>query len=169
MTFGLACCAIEMMAAGASRYDMDRFGAGAFRATPRQADLMVVAGTVTYKMASRVRRLYNMMPDPKYVIAMGACTTGGGPYFKWGYHVVKGVDLVVPVDVYVPGCPPRPESLLEGLMRIQDKIMGQKLAKNAGGTGKMSDELPVPHHSGYVSSAVEDDGSLVYDHQKVQS
>ena len=82
MTFGLACCAIEMMAAGASRYDMDRFGAGAFRATPRQADLMIVAGTVTYKMASRVRRLYNLMPDPKYVIAMGACTTGGGPYFK---------------------------------------------------------------------------------------
>ncbi len=120
LTFGLACCAIEMMAAGASRFDMDRFGAGAFRATPRQADLMIVAGTVTYKMASRVRRLYNMMPDPKFVIAMGACTVGGGPYFKYGYHVVKGVDLVVPVDVYVPGCPPRPESLLEGLMRIQD-------------------------------------------------
>ncbi len=129
MTFGLACCAIEMMAAGASRYDLDRFGAGAFRATPRQADLMIVAGTVTYKMASRVRRLYHMMPDPKYVIAMGACTVGGGPYFKWGYHVVKGVDLVVPVDVYVPGCPPRPEALLEGLMRIQDKIRGHKLAK----------------------------------------
>jgi NADH-quinone oxidoreductase subunit B len=169
MTFGLACCAIEMMAAGASRYDMDRFGAGAFRATPRQADLMVVAGTVTYKMASRVRRLYNMMPDPKYVIAMGACTTGGGPYFKWGYHVVKGVDLVVPVDVYVPGCPPRPESLLEGLMRIQDKIMGQKLAKKADGVGKIADELPIPHHSGYVSSAVKDNGELVYGHQKVKS
>jgi len=158
-----------MMAAGASRYDMDRFGAGAFRATPRQADLMIVAGTVTYKMASRVRRLYNMMPDPKYVIAMGACTTGGGPYFKWGYHVVKGVDLVVPVDVYVPGCPPRPESLLEGLMRIQDKIMGQRLAKQSDGTGKIADELPIPHHSGYVASAVKDDGELVHDHQKVQS
>ena len=126
MTFGLACCAIEMMAAGASRFDMDRFGAGAFRATPRQADLMIVAGTVTYKMASRVRRLYNLMPDPKFVIAMGACTVGGGPYFKYGYHVVKGVDLVVPVDVYVPGCPPRPEALLEGLMRIQDKIKGHQ-------------------------------------------
>ena len=110
---------------------MDRFGAGAFRATPRQADLMIVAGTVTYKMASRVRRLYNMMPDPKFVIAMGACTVGGGPYFKYGYHVVKGVDLVVPVDVYVPGCPPRPEALLEGLMRIQDKIKGHKIAQTA--------------------------------------
>ena len=131
LTFGLACCAIEMMAAGASRFDMDRFGAGAFRATPRQADLMIVAGTVTYKMASRVRRLYNMMPDPKFVIAMGACTVGGGPYFKYGYHVVKGVDLVVPVDVYVPGCPPRPEALLEGLMRIQDKIKGHKIAAAA--------------------------------------
>jgi NADH-quinone oxidoreductase subunit B len=119
-------------------------------------------------MASRVRRLYNLMPDPKYVIAMGACTTGGGPYFKWGYHVVKGVDLVVPVDVYVPGCPPRPESLLEGLMRIQDKIQGQRIAKRTGSTGKVDDELPVPHHSGYVVSPVGD-GSLVFDHQKVQS
>ncbi|MEI6785867.1 MAG: hypothetical protein WCQ21_33695, partial [Verrucomicrobiota bacterium] len=105
---------------------------------------------------SRVRRLYNLMPDPKYVIAMGACTTGGGPYFKWGYHVVKGVDLVVPVDVYVPGCPPRPESLLEGLMRIQDKIAGQRIAKRRDGVGKVDDELPVPHHSGYVVSPVQD-------------
>src|ERR1700677_2557687 len=128
MTFGLACCAIEMMAIGASRFDLDRFGAGAFRATPRQADLMIVAGTVNYKMASRVKRLYHQMADPKYVIAMGACTVGGGPYFKYGYHVVKGVDLVVPVDVYVPGCPPRPESLLEGLMRWQDKISRQTIA-----------------------------------------
>ena len=147
MTFGLACCAIEMMATGASRFDLDRFGAGAFRASPRQADLMIVAGTVTFKMASRVQRLYEQMPDPKYVIAMGACTVGGGPYFKYGYHVVKGVDLVVPVDVYVPGCPPRPEALLEGVMRIQDKIRSRKIAK---GTDEV---LPVPHHSGYAALA----------------
>lgn len=170
MTFGLACCAIEMMATGASRYDIDRFGAGAFRASPRQADLMIVAGTVTYKMASRVRRLYNQMPNPKFVLAMGACTVGGGPYFKYGYHVVKGVDLVVPVDVYVPGCPPRPEALLEGLMRIQDKIMGHKMWKMAGQSGmgqlgeKIEDELPIPHRSGYVDAS---DAAPIFDHQKI--
>ena len=137
MTFGLACCAIEMMATGAGRYDLDRFGAGAFRATPRQADLMIVAGTVNLKMADRVRRLYNQMPDPKFVIAMGACTCGGGPYYKYGYNVAKGVDLVVPVDVYVPGCPPRPEALLEGLMRVQDKVKTMRTLRKAKATEAM--------------------------------
>jgi NADH-quinone oxidoreductase subunit B len=175
MTFGLACCAIEMMATGAGRFDIDRFGAGAFRATPRQSDLMIVAGTVTYKMASRVRRLYEMMPDPKYVMAMGACTLGGGPYFDWGYHVVKGVDLVVPVDVYVPGCPPRPEALLEGLMRLQDLIKGHKIARQPQGGGllgglihggaKRDDETPLPHHSGFVHVG---DVKPVFQHQKVK-
>jgi NADH-quinone oxidoreductase subunit B len=112
-----------------------------------------------------------MMPDPKFVIAMGACTVGGGPYFKYGYHVVKGVDLVVPVDVYVPGCPPRPESLLEGLMRIQDKIKGYKMNKQRGSAPmgqigvKLDDELPVPHHSGYVAAPADNDP--LFDHQKI--
>ncbi|ETX03281.1 MAG: hypothetical protein ETSY1_00580 [Candidatus Entotheonella factor] len=122
MTFGLACCAIEMMATGAARYDLDRFGAGAFRATPRQADVMIVAGTVTIKMASRIQRLYAQMPEPKYVISMGCCATSGGPYWEHGYHVLKGVDKVVPVDVYIPGCPPRPEALLEAFLKLQEKI-----------------------------------------------
>jgi len=145
MTFGLACCAIEMMATGAPRYDIDRFGAGAFRATPRQADLMIVAGTVNLKMAERVRRLYNQMPDPKFVIAMGACTCGGGPYYKYGYNVAKGVDLIVPVDVYVPGCPPRPEALLEGLMRVQDKVRKMRdLTRGDLAT------IPIPTRTGHV-------------------
>ena len=122
MTFGLACCAIEMMATGAARYDLDRFGAGAFRATPRQSDVMIVAGTVTIKMASRIQRLYAQMPEPKYVISMGCCATSGGPYWEHGYHVLKGVDKVVPVDVYIPGCPPRPEALLEAFLKLQEKI-----------------------------------------------
>jgi NADH-quinone oxidoreductase subunit B len=122
MTFGLACCAIEMMATSGPRYDLDRLGAGAFRASPRQSDVMIVAGTVTLKMASRIKRLYAQMPEPKFVISMGACASAGGPYWDHGYHVLKGVDKVVPVDVYIPGCPPRPEALLEAFIKLQDKI-----------------------------------------------
>ncbi len=119
--FGLACCAIEMIAAAQPRYDLERFGIMP-RATPRQADVMIVSGTVTLKMASRLKRLYEQMANPKYVVSMGSCANSGGPYWKYGYHVVKGVDLIVPVDVYIPGCPPRPEALIEGLLHLKKKI-----------------------------------------------
>jgi NADH-quinone oxidoreductase B subunit len=126
--FGLACCAIEMMATGAAHYDLDRFGIF-FRATPRQADVMIISGTVTLKMAERIRILYDQMAEPRYVLSMGSCATCGGPYWEHGYNVLKGVDRVIPVDVYIPGCPPRPEALLDGILKLQEKIRSESLAK----------------------------------------
>lgn len=128
IAFGLACCAIEMMAAGGARYDLSRFGYEVFRPSPRQADLMIVAGTVTDKMAPLVRRLYDQMPEPKYVMAMGSCSISGGP-FADSYSVVRGVDKIVPVDVFVPGCPPRPEALTEGFLKLKAKLRSPGIAR----------------------------------------
>jgi len=126
LQFGLACCAIEMIASTMARYDLARFGSEIFRPSPRQADLMIVSGTVTKKMAPQIVRLYNQMPEPKYVIAMGACAISGGP-FKQGYNVLKGIDRYLPVDVHIPGCPPRPEALIQAIMTLQQKIAEQPL------------------------------------------
>jgi NADH-quinone oxidoreductase subunit B len=148
LQFGLACCAIEMIATTMARYDLARFGAEVFRPSPRQADLMIVAGTVTKKMAPQVVRLYNQMAEPKYVIAMGACAISGGP-FKQGYNVLKGIDRYLPVDVHIPGCPPRPEALIHAFMTLQRKIDEQKLAGTSRPRHLEPDtpsEFPVPEY-----------------------
>ncbi len=127
MTFGLACCAIEMMATGASRFDLARFGAEVFRPSPRQSDVMIVSGTINKKIAPAVQTLYDQMPEPKWVIAMGNCAISGGPFvYKGQYGVVEGVDKLFPVDVFVPGCPPRPEALIEGILKLEEKLTGTR-------------------------------------------
>ncbi|HJO32963.1 MAG TPA: NADH-quinone oxidoreductase subunit B [Anaerolineales bacterium] len=143
MVFGLACCAIEMICTAASRFDIARFGMEVFRATPRQADLMIVSGTVTKKMAPLIVRLFNQMPEPKYVLAMGACASGGGP-FKDGYNVVSGIDKFLPVDVYVPGCPPTPQALLHGLIKLQQKIDNQSIKAVRWYGQQTSEAVPLP-------------------------
>lgn len=143
MMFGLACCAIEMICTAASRYDFARFGMEVMRPSPRQSDVMIVSGTVTKKMIPQIVRLYNQMPEPKYVIAMGACASGGGP-FKEGYNVVSGVDKYVPVDVYVPGCPPTPQALIHGLIKLQEKIDKQSIRTVRWYSKEPIEPIPVP-------------------------
>lgn len=143
MMFGLACCAIEMIATAASRYDLARFGMEIMRPSPRQTDLMIVSGTVTKKMIPQIVRLYNQMAEPRYVIAMGACASGGGP-FKEGYNVVSGVDKYIPVDVYIPGCPPTPQALLHGLISLQKKFDHQSIKTMSWYTKGESKAFPIP-------------------------
>ena len=143
MMFGLACCAIEMIAMAASRIDFSRFGMEVMRPSPRQADVMIVAGTVTKKMVPQIVRLYNQMPEPKYVIAMGACASGGGP-FKEGYTVVSGIDRFLPVDVYIPGCPPTPQALMNGLIALQKKVDNEPIKGSRWYSKEPVPEIPVP-------------------------
>jgi NADH-quinone oxidoreductase subunit B len=143
MMFGLACCAIEMICTAASRYDFSRFGMEVMRPSPRQSDMMIVSGTVTKKMIPQIVRLYNQMPEPKYVLAMGACASGGGP-FKEGYSVVAGVDKFIPVDVYIPGCPPTPQALLHGLIKLQEKIDNQTFREVSWYKKEPSEAVPIP-------------------------
>jgi NADH-quinone oxidoreductase subunit B len=144
LMFGLACCGIEMICTAASRFDLARFGMEVMRPSPRQSDVMIVSGTVTKKMVPQIVRLYNQMAEPKYVIAMGACASGGGP-FKEGYNVVSGVDKFIPVDVYIPGCPPTPQALLHGLVSLQRKIDAQSISKTRWYSKEGSDEaIPIP-------------------------
>ena len=131
LLFATACCGIELMQTGASKFDVDRFGMIP-RTTPRQSDLMIVAGTITHKMASRVKRLYEQMPEPKWVISMGSCANAGGPFCKYSYSVLKGIDKYIPVDVYVPGCPPRPEALIEGVFKLREKIRTEHVLRKEG-------------------------------------
>ena len=140
---GLACCAIEMICTAASRYDFARFGMEVMRPSPRQADLMIISGTVTKKMVQALVRLYNQMPEPKYVVAMGACASGGGP-FKEGYNVVSGIDKFLPVDVYIPGCPPTPQALIHGLMTLQKRIDAQSLKQVRWYNKEQTDAIPLP-------------------------
>lgn len=143
LLFGLACCAIEMIASAASRYDISRFGMEVMRASPRQADLLIISGTVTKKMVVPIVRIYNQMPEPKYVLAMGACASGGGP-FKEGYNVVSGIDKYIPVDVYVPGCPPTPQALLHGFITLQKKIESQSIRTVPWYRSGESEAVPLP-------------------------
>lgn len=167
MMFGLACCAIEMICTAASRYDFSRFGMEVMRPSPRQSDLMIVSGTVTKKMIPTIVRLYNQMPEPKYVVAMGACASGGGP-FKEGYNVVSGVDNYVPVDVYIPGCPPTPQALINGLITLQKKIDTQSIKTVSWYRKEAIPAIPIPVLGPDVMDPREYEQIREYTAQKLQ-